>query len=66
MDAAQKLEMTTYKTSNRTSRSDSFTHGSSEQRMHWFQVGLKPVILTNAILLIILSKFINKMSLQGV
>ncbi|OOW25005.1 neutral zinc metallopeptidase, partial [Acinetobacter baumannii] len=20
---------------------DSFTHGSSEQRMHWFQVGLK-------------------------
>lgn len=41
MDAAQKLEMTTYKTSNRTSRSDSFTHGSSEQRMHWFQVGLK-------------------------
>ena len=66
MDAAQKLEMTTYKNEQQDKSFDSFTHGSSEQRMHWFQVGLKPVILTNAILLIILSKFINKMSLQGV
>ncbi len=42
MDAAQKIgDDYLQKRSTGQVVPDSFTHGSSEQRMHWFQVGLK-------------------------